>query len=133
MISKPAIRAWFSLARRLARQALARPRRSKSTRAPFGTVWRAVDRPQLRLDGRCDNHLGNPHSARDDKWLMTQINKNHFDFTAIVSINCPRRVQAGDAMLEGQAGSRAHLALETVRDRHDQTGRNEIPGTRRQG
>ena len=58
-----------------------------------------------------DNHLSYTLSIFYDKILDRKINEDDAYFTPIVSINCSRRIQHGDAPFDGKSASRAHLCF----------------------
>ena len=104
---------------------VSRCRSSRNRRAP-----RAVSPARLRSSTAArvtggEDDLRDAHAARHREILVAEIDQQHLDLAAIVAVDRARRVEAGDAVLEGEAGARPHLALEAFRDFHDQAGRHQ--------
>jgi len=70
-------------------------------------------------------HLGNSHSALDYEFLCSQIDEQYHDLAAIIAVDRAGRIQAGDAMLEGEARSGTYLRLVSIGDFEDQTRWNQ--------
>ncbi len=56
------------------------------------------------------------------KSSRAEIGEDHLHLAAIVAVDRARRVEAGDAVLERQAGARPDLYLIAGRDRHREAG-----------
>src|SRR3954462_5010223 len=81
------------------------------------------DRPGMpRHDKLC-----NSHAATDAKRLLAQIDKDYTHFAAGVGVDGAGRVGHGDAVLGGQPGPWADLALESDRQGDRDAGRHDPP------
>ena len=87
----------------------------------------------LEADGRDggDDELRDAVAARDAERLAAVIDQDDFDLAAIVGVDRARRVQDGDAVLQREAGARAHLAFEASRDRERDAGGDGVNGAGR--
>src|SRR3546814_13493238 len=65
-------------------------------------------------------------AAFDLETLVAEIGEDDLHFAAIVAVDRPRRVEAGDAMLQREARARAHLHLVTRRNRHREARRDRV-------
>ena len=83
---------------------------------------RLADLENLYLCNGCDNHLGDAHAAFDHEILLAQIGEDDFDLAAIIAIHRSRRVEAGDAVLDGKAGARADLRFKALWHFEDEAG-----------
>ena len=87
--------------------------RSQATRATGATSSWAIRMP-----------------AFDRKGRASQVDQRDFHFSAIVGIDRPGSIDDGDPRSRGQAGSRAHLRLESVWHRHREPAadQHDVPG-----
>ncbi len=67
-----------------------------------------LDHPHLRH--RCDHHLGDAHAAFDEEFLFAEIDQQDLHLAAIVAVDRAGRVEAGDAVLQREAGAGADWA-----------------------
>ena len=95
-------------------------------------LCRFADFRYLHLGYRCDDHLGDTHSAGNDEIVFAEIDQQHLHFTAVITVDRAGRVEAGDTVLEGEAGARTDLRLETCRDLENEAGRHQSAFARRQ-
>src|SRR5690625_392056 len=80
-----------------------------------------------------NDKLRYPHSATDTKSFLTVVDQDHLDLPSIVGVDGARAVQNGDAVLEGQARSRSHLAFGSCGKGEGDTGRHGAPLSRGNG
>ncbi len=73
-----------------------------------------------------DNHLSDTLTVMDREWLMGEIDQEDFHLPTIVSINGPRSIQHGDAMLQSQAGAWPYLCLIAFRQSNMQSCGDEL-------
>lgn len=108
------------------RKAASDPGRTEAacTAHGFGHV---ADLGDAHLRYRRDYHLGNPHSATNDEVLLAEIDQQHLHLAAIVAVDRAGRIEAGNAVLEGEAGAWADLRLEARRHLEDESGRHQRP------
>src|SRR5262245_43926558 len=102
------------------------PRRAEPARPA------ARDRGCGRLDegdalGAGNHELGEALAAGDSERTVAQVDEQYLDLAAVVAVDGARAVQHGDAVLERQAGARAHLRLEAGGQLQDQAGGDERP------
>ena len=76
-----------------------------------------------------ENHLGNAFAGLDDKRLLAVIDNYHADFSPVVGIYGPGRIDQGDAVVKGQPASRPDLRLEAVRQGYGYSGGHQGPLT----
>ena len=71
------------------------------------------------------HHLSNALTIVDHKRFITQIHQNHAQFTAVVRIHRPRRVQYRDTVFQSQTRTRTHLRFITLRQCNEKTRRHQ--------
>ena len=76
----------------------------------------------LELYDRRQHDLRDAHAALDVEVVISKIDQDYFYLTPVVGINGPRRVEAGNSVLEGKAGPRPHLRFIALRDLEDEAG-----------
>lgn len=81
----------------------------------------------LCLDNRCDDQLCNPLAFCDFDDTLSQIDQDDADFSAIVAIDGPWRVDDADSEFEREAGPWPNLSFEPLWDRHFDTCPDEGP------
>src|SRR5688500_18180200 len=65
---------------------------------------------------RSGHELGDPFSTHDFERLGAEVGEDHLYLTSIVAVDGTGRVEAGDAVLDRQARSRANLDLVALGD-----------------
>ena len=85
---------------------------TKTTCSTFGFVQLDCLFPFCALMASND-HLGNAFAVIYHKFFLTKVDEDDAEFTTIVSVDCSRRVQHGDAFFQGKAATRANLRLVT--------------------
>src|SRR6187399_740160 len=97
---------------------------------PAGAPCRPVELRNFPPDrpGMPRHHqLCNSHAAADAERLVAEIHKDYAHFAAIIGVDGTRRIGHGDAVLGGQPGARANLALEAHREGNRNAGRHDPP------
>jgi len=82
---------------------------------------------ELGAQHRCRHQLGNAVAAADRERFSAEVDEDDLHFAAIVAVDGPWRVEAGDAMLDGEARARPYLNLIAVRNFDCEAGRNGVP------
>src|SRR6185369_15621271 len=67
---------------------------------------------KLHVFHRGHQHLRDAFAAGNAESFLAQVDQEHLDLSAIVRVDGAGRVQAGDAVLGGQAGAGTDLRLE---------------------
>jgi len=97
---------------------------TKSARTPCGGIEFAHFLPTGIQDWR-NHHLCNPVPSPQDERLPSTILENHFDFTAVISVDGSRSIREGNAVAVGQSTARADLRLGSRRKRHGKARRDQ--------
>ncbi|PAV74071.1 hypothetical protein WR25_14230 [Diploscapter pachys] len=84
------------------------------------------------LDGG-GHDLSDPVAACDRERRVAQIDQDHLPLAAIIAVDRPRRVEAGDAVFQGKPRARTHLDLEAIGNGEGEAGCDRRPRARRQG
>lgn len=61
------------------------------------------DFSHAHLCHRCYDHLGDAHAASNGEILLAEIDEQNLDFAAVIAVDRAGRIEAGDAVLEGEA------------------------------
>ena len=97
---------------------------SVSTGTTFGFIQLFyLDEIALFVLGK--HHLGDALPVVDDEVFLREVDEQHHDFAAIVGINGARRVEHGDAMLQGKTAARTYLRLISHWQSHEKARRNQ--------
>src|SRR5262249_6459225 len=70
------------------------------------------------------DELSYPIAAVQGDGGARKIDQNHLQLTAVVGVDRPRRIEAGDPLLQSKAGARADLRFESRRQLEGPAGRN---------
>ena len=84
--------------------------------APRAVVVQVVDFAKAGPQHRRRHQLGDALAADDLERLGAEIGEDHLHLAAIVAVDRAGRVEAGDAVLEGEARARPDLDLVAVRE-----------------
>src|ERR1700722_2699574 len=87
---------------------------------------------EFRADHRRNHHLSDTLAAPDLERRVAVIDQQHADLAAIIRVNRARRVQHGDAVLCGEAGTRTDLRLIPGRQRDRQRRGHQRVASRQQ-
>ena len=71
--------------------------------------------------------MRDPLAAGDMEGLVAMIDEDDFDFPAIVAVDRPRRIEAGNAMLDSEAGARPNLDFIAMGNFDRQAGGEGMP------
>ena len=97
---------------------------SVSTGTTFGFIQLFyLDEIALFVLGK--HHLGDALPIVDDEIFLREVDEQHHDFAAIVGIDGARRVEHGDAMLQGKTAARTNLCLISHWQSHEKARRNQ--------
>ncbi len=91
------------------------------------------DFAETGLQHRRGNELRDPIAAPHFERLRAKVSEDHHHLAAIVAVDRSRCVEAGDAMLEREAGTGPHLHFIAMRDCQGEAGGDGVPLARRQG
>ena len=72
-----------------------------------------------------NHHLGDTLTILYDEILLREVDEHHAHLTAIVGVHRSRGIQHGDAFLQGQSTTWAHLCLVTLGQGNMQSCRDE--------
>jgi hypothetical protein len=75
----------------------------------------------IRARNRRNNQLRNAHSMSHSKRHSTEIDERHLNFTAIIRINCSRRIWNSNSMIGRKPTARTNLPFPTNGQRHGET------------
>src|SRR5271156_6276635 len=82
------------------------------------------DLDQFGLRHGSDYELGDSVAGMNRDRLGPQIHKQYFNFTAIVGVDRPRRIDQRETLFERSSAARPHLSLEARRDFKRDSGRH---------
>lgn len=114
---------------RRGRKAVLNTRRTEAAGAAQG-LGHFTDFGNKYLRHRCYHHLGNPHAAGDDEILLAEIDQQNLHLATVIAIDRAGRIEAGNAVLEGETRARTDLCLEARRHLEDEAGRHERTAAR---
>src|SRR3546814_10397803 len=77
------------------------------------------------LDGR-RHELGDALAARDLEWFGAQVGKNDLYLAPIIAVDRAGRVEAGDAVFQGEARTGSYLHFIAMWDRDGEAGRYRV-------
>src|SRR5580700_713416 len=72
----------------------------------------------------CDDELCDLHAARDAKARVAQIDQDHLDLASVIAVDRTWRVEHGNAVIEREARSRAHLRFHAFGQRDRDAARD---------
>jgi hypothetical protein len=76
----------------------------------------------LSAHDRRDHELGDAITRLDSYRMLAQVDQYHLDLAAIISVDCTRRVNETQSLLQGATAARAHLSFKPWRDLESDSG-----------
>src|SRR5207302_9434122 len=86
--------------------------------------------PKCRSQDWSRHQLGDALAAANFEGRRSEVRKDDLDLTAIVLVDCTRRIETCYAVLEGKPRSRAHLNFEPSRNGDCKSRRDGMPVSR---